>query len=270
MIITILWLILEHETAIIFSTKLVHHHTKKMSALSTAFEAWRTQSTEDGTLADMFSAWKAGVGHAASSTDTLTTAFESWKSAANANGIVSDVFSAWKAGIAFSKSSEETKSTKETKDTISTTPFSLKLAIISDPLIVVRFPTLQLYSKHAAGMLEKATSESFYSVTVTPTETSVVMSESYYNPINNPEIKIENGWVTIRVEGPLDFSLVGILSKLASTLADVNVSIFVISTYDTDYILVKSKDLDTAKKALTKAGHVVFNVEEEKKIVPGE
>ena len=240
-----------------------------MSALSTAFEAWRTQSNEDGTLADMFSAWKAGVGHAASSTDTLTTAFESWKSAANANGIVSDVFSAWKAGIAFS-TSEETKSTKETKDTKSTTPFSLKLAIISDPLIVVRFPTLQLYSKHAAGMLEKATSESFYSVTVTPTETSVVMSESYYNPINNPEIKIENGWVTIRVEGPLDFSLVGILSKLASTLADVNVSIFVISTYDTDYILVKSKDLDTAKKALTKAGHVVFNAEEEKKIVPGE
>jgi uncharacterized protein len=59
-------------------------------------------------------------------------------------------------------------------------------------------------------------------------------------------------------------------TKLASTLADVNVSIFVISTYDTDYILVKSKDLDTAKQALTKAGHVVFNAEEEKKIVLGE
>ena len=42
------------------------------------------------------------------------------------------------------------------------------------------------------------------------------------------------------MEGPLDFSLVGILSKLASTLADVNVSIFVISTYDTDYILEQS------------------------------
>ena len=137
----------------------------------------------------------------------------------------------------------------------------LKLAVIPDELLVVRFPTLQSYAKHAAGMLENCSNQSFYSVTVTPTETSVVLPASYTNTIdiNDTDVKVEDGWCTIRVEGPLDFSLIGILSKLAATLAAVGVSIFVVSTFDTDYILVKSKNLDTAKSALSEAGHDVFD-----------
>ena len=78
------------------------------------------------------------------------------------------------------------------------------------------------------------------------------------NKLTMEEIKVESGWCTIRVEGPLDFSLIGILSKLATTLAEVSVSIFVISTFDTDYLLIKKEQLDTARDALKKAGHTVF------------
>ena len=117
---------------------------------------------------------------------------------------------------------------------------TLRLCIIPEPLTVVRFPSLASYAKHAAGMLEGCSEQSFYSVTVTPTETSVVLPDSYL--MNLPDfVKVEDGWCTIRVEGPLDFSLIGILSKLATTLADVDVSIFVVSTFDTDYLLVKIK-----------------------------
>ena len=71
-------------------------------------------------------------------------------------------------------------------------------------------------------------------------------------------IKVEEGWRIIKVEGPLDFSLLGILSRLATTLCEAGVSIFVISTYDTDYLMVKEKDLEAAVGALKSAGHT-FN-----------
>jgi hypothetical protein len=88
----------------------------------------------------------------------------------------------------------------------------------------------------------------FFSVTKTSDELSVVCEEQ-----NIPqEIVCERGWRALKVEGPLDFSLVGILSKISSVLAGVGVSIFAISTYDTDYILVKDKDIDTAVEALIK------------------
>jgi aspartate/methionine/tyrosine aminotransferase len=135
---------------------------------------------------------------------------------------------------------------------------SLNLAIIQDPLVVVRFPSLASYGKHASNLLEHCADQSFFSVTCTPTETSVVLPESFHTFKFEEEIKVESGWCTIRVEGPLDFSLIGILSKLATTLAEVSVSIFVISTFDTDYLLIKKEHLDTARDALKKAGHTVF------------
>ena len=66
----------------------------------------------------------------------------------------------------------------------------------------------------------------------------------------------EDGWSAFRVCGQLDFSLIGILSELTSILAKNRIGVFAVSTYDTDYILVKSKDLDVAKKALRDEGHV--------------
>ena len=72
------------------------------------------------------------------------------------------------------------------------------------------------------------------------------------------EVKLEGGWRLMAVQGPLDFSLVGILAGLSKVLAAARVSIFVISTYDTDMLMVKDESLDAAVAALTKAGHTVF------------
>ncbi len=66
---------------------------------------------------------------------------------------------------------------------------------------------------------------------------------------------MENDWKCIKVEGVLDFSLTGILSSLANTLAENKISIFAISTYNTDYILVKSHLVEKARVVLESKGH---------------
>ena len=70
-------------------------------------------------------------------------------------------------------------------------------------------------------------------------------------------INREDGWTAFRVEGSLEFSLVGILADLSHCLADAGISIFAVSTYDTDYILVKKDNWDRAKSALLNAGYEV-------------
>lgn len=67
----------------------------------------------------------------------------------------------------------------------------------------------------------------------------------------------EDGWRAFRIEGPLDFSLVGILADVSRILADGQVGIFAISTFDTDYILTKSEDFARAVDLLARAGYSV-------------
>lgn len=64
----------------------------------------------------------------------------------------------------------------------------------------------------------------------------------------------EDGWRALRVAGQLDFSLIGILARISAALAEAGVGLFAISTYDTDYILVKSQSWDRALNALRAAG----------------
>lgn len=71
-------------------------------------------------------------------------------------------------------------------------------------------------------------------------------------------ISCENGWKAFRIEGELDFSLIGIISKISTILATNKIGIFVISTFNTDYILVKSENLDKTIKVLGKEGHYTF------------
>lgn len=69
----------------------------------------------------------------------------------------------------------------------------------------------------------------------------------------------EDGWKGFRIEGVLDFSLVGILSKISGLLAGNDIGIFAVSTYNTDYILTKEENFDSALKVLKDAGyHMVF------------
>ena len=70
----------------------------------------------------------------------------------------------------------------------------------------------------------------------------------------------EDGWRAFRIEGTLDFSLVGILADLSRILAEGNVGIFAISTFNTDYILTKSEDFTRAVELLTRAGYTISNL----------
>ena len=67
----------------------------------------------------------------------------------------------------------------------------------------------------------------------------------------------EDGWRLLRVAGPLDFSLIGVIAGLSAALAARGVGIFVVSTYDTDYLLVRQAQLQEAAAALTDAGYIV-------------
>lgn len=67
----------------------------------------------------------------------------------------------------------------------------------------------------------------------------------------------DDGWRGFRIQGVLDFSLIGILSKLSAILAEQQIGIFAVSTYNTDYILVKEKDFDRALNALEDNGYTV-------------
>ncbi len=102
---------------------------------------------------------------------------------------------------------------------------------------------------------EWATNGRFFSLTRTPEELSLVCLQA-----SVPEgVLAERGWRCLQVAGPLDFSLTGVLASLASCLAEAKVSIFAISTYDTDYLLVQAEDLETAIRALRAAGHEIVD-----------
>ena len=66
--------------------------------------------------------------------------------------------------------------------------------------------------------------------------------------------KMEDGWRMFRVEGIVDFSLTGILSRLSSALAESRIGVFAVSTFNTDYILVRTADFDRAREALRRIG----------------
>ncbi len=68
-------------------------------------------------------------------------------------------------------------------------------------------------------------------------------------------IERDDGWRGFRIEGVLDFSLIGILSKLSAILAENRIGIFAVSTYNTDYILVKAENYDRAADVLKSAGY---------------
>ncbi len=104
-----------------------------------------------------------------------------------------------------------------------------------------------------AGLPDWVGGGHFWSVTRSDSELSVVCREEDVPP----DASAERGWCALEVAGPLDFSLTGVVASLVSPLADAEVPIFVLSTFDTDYLLVRELDLPRAAEALRGAGHTI-------------
>jgi hypothetical protein len=102
---------------------------------------------------------------------------------------------------------------------------------------------------------EWATGGPFFSITRSAEELSVVCAEAAI-----PEgAESEKGWRCMKFQGPLDFSLIGVLSSITAPLAKGGISIFAISTYNTDYVFVKTSRLEEARSILSSAGHRIVD-----------
>jgi hypothetical protein len=93
----------------------------------------------------------------------------------------------------------------------------------------------------------------FSSITRTANELSIVCASDDVPA----DVQAQRGYRGLAVRGPLDFSLVGVVAALAGTLAAASISIFVVSTHDTDYLFVRGAELDRAIAALRGAGQIV-------------
>ena len=122
----------------------------------------------------------------------------------------------------------------------------LTLELLVERLAIVRLPP-------DADVPQLPLSGSLLSLTVTRDEISIVCPEDAV-----PEgAESASGWRALRVAGELDFSLIGIMASLTGALAAVGVSVFALSTFTTDYLLVREETLDRAIAALRTAGHTV-------------
>jgi hypothetical protein len=125
----------------------------------------------------------------------------------------------------------------------------VKLELLADLLAVCR---LDAQEPIPAWALAEAAG-GLWSLTRSADELSIVCAQA----LAPAGVRREDGWRAFKVAGPLDFALVGILADLSGLLARAQVSLFAISTYDTDYILVKSASLPAAVAAFREGGHHV-------------
>ena len=122
----------------------------------------------------------------------------------------------------------------------------LRISLLPHPLAVCRLHPDDPIPPWARG--------AFVSITRTPEELSVVCEEGHA-PLD--ELPVERGWLALKVEGPIPFETTGVAAALTAPLAEAKISLFLVATYDTDYLLVKAHALDAAVETLRAAGHVV-------------
>jgi hypothetical protein len=123
---------------------------------------------------------------------------------------------------------------------------NLSLKILPDRMAVCRFDP-------SAPVPDWIDRSGFFSITRTEEELTIVCAETLVAKGTTSEI----GWRCFKVEGPIDLSEIGIIFSLTQPLAKSAVSVFVLSTFDTDYLMVKEKDLSKTIDVLTVAGHQV-------------
>ena len=96
----------------------------------------------------------------------------------------------------------------------------------------------------------------FFCVVRTRDELSIVCGEDVCTEDRLPDgTTAESGWLALKLEGPFPFSMTGVLASFLQPLAEAQIPIFAISTFDTDYVLIKRENLEQAVAALGTAGH---------------
>ena len=123
---------------------------------------------------------------------------------------------------------------------------SLRLTVLEDRLAVCRLDA-------ASDAPPRTDPTGLFSVTRTPDELSVVCAEE----LAPEDARCERGWRALKLEGPFEFTEVGVLASVAAPLAEAGVGIFAVSTFDTDYVLVKEEQLEVAAAALRAREHEV-------------
>ena len=127
-----------------------------------------------------------------------------------------------------------------------------KITASANLVLSVLFKTFTIHKfSPDTSIPEEILKSNYYSVSKTENELSVVCSEL----IEVQSLQSSKGWKCIKVKGSLDFNLTGILAGISDILAQANISIFAISTFDTDYILVRKHDLSSATSKLRQAGY---------------
>jgi hypothetical protein len=126
----------------------------------------------------------------------------------------------------------------------------LELVIRNDRLAVCRLDPAHVIPSWA-------TSGGVFSITRTSQELSIVCPED----LVPAGVRAERGWRLLSVAGSMDLALIGVLASLAVPLAEARVSLFAVSTFDTDHVLIKDQDLSRAVEALTAHGHVVRDLD---------
>ncbi len=124
---------------------------------------------------------------------------------------------------------------------------NLTLSLLEGVYAIHRFPA-------NANVPESVFTSPFYAVMRTKEELSLVVPET----VKLQADRTESDWVCFKVEANLDLGLVGILAELANVLASVQVAIFALSSYNTDYFLVKKAKAEIAKQALVTAGYRIL------------
>jgi hypothetical protein len=101
---------------------------------------------------------------------------------------------------------------------------------------------------------EWAFGEGFFCVTQTAEELSIVCEETRV-PAG---VRVERDWAALKLEGPFPFTMTGVLTSFLQPLAEAGIPIFVVSTFDTDHVLMKRDRVEPALKALRAAGHAMI------------
>lgn len=125
----------------------------------------------------------------------------------------------------------------------------MNLSLIKGNFSVYRF---NAHDQIPKSILAK---DSFFSITKTADELSIVCETG----LTADALQNESGWKLFKVEGPLAFAMVGVLTSLVQPLAALKISVFVISTYDTDYVLVKDINLDETRSVLRHEGFTILD-----------